>query len=113
MASTPSSRISFAKIDEPLEVPDLLALQSSSFDWLIGSERWRAQADARGEAEAMSGLEEILAEIREEVEKIKADKGVVPGLVTILVGENPASISYVTGKIKTAKRWLKRMYRNW
>jgi len=26
-----------------------------------------------------------------------------PGLVTILVGENPASVSYVTGKQKTSK----------
>ncbi|MBW1729504.1 MAG: bifunctional methylenetetrahydrofolate dehydrogenase/methenyltetrahydrofolate cyclohydrolase FolD [Deltaproteobacteria bacterium] len=47
--------------------------------------------------------EEILAEIKEEVEKIKAEHGVVPGLVTILVGENPASVSYVTAKIRTAK----------
>ncbi|HIC85724.1 MAG TPA: bifunctional methylenetetrahydrofolate dehydrogenase/methenyltetrahydrofolate cyclohydrolase FolD [Desulfobacterales bacterium] len=47
--------------------------------------------------------EQILAEIKEEVEKIKAEHGVVPGLVTILVGENPASVSYVTAKIKTAK----------
>ena len=47
--------------------------------------------------------EQILAEIKEEVEKIKAEHGVVPGLVTILVGDNPASVSYVTAKIKTAK----------
>ncbi|MBN2125706.1 MAG: bifunctional methylenetetrahydrofolate dehydrogenase/methenyltetrahydrofolate cyclohydrolase FolD [Deltaproteobacteria bacterium] len=47
--------------------------------------------------------EEILAEIKAEVDKIKAEQGKVPGLVTILVGENPASISYVTAKIKTAK----------
>ena len=47
--------------------------------------------------------EQILAEIKEEVDKIKAEHGVVPGLVTILVGENPASVSYVTAKIKTAK----------
>ncbi len=47
--------------------------------------------------------EEILAEIRAEVDKIKKEHGVVPGLVTILVGEDPASISYVTGKIQTAK----------
>ena len=48
--------------------------------------------------------EQILAEIKEEVEKIKEKHGMVPGLVTILVGENPASISYVTLKIKTANR---------
>jgi methylenetetrahydrofolate dehydrogenase (NADP+)/methenyltetrahydrofolate cyclohydrolase len=44
----------------------------------------------------------ILAEIKAEVETLKNEKGVVPGLVTILVGANPASISYVTLKIKTA-----------
>ena len=63
MASTRNPRISFAKIDEPLEVPNLLALQSTSFDWLIGHERWRQLADARGETDAKSGLEEILDEI--------------------------------------------------
>jgi methylenetetrahydrofolate dehydrogenase (NADP+)/methenyltetrahydrofolate cyclohydrolase len=47
--------------------------------------------------------EEILAEIKADVDKIKEEHGAVPGLVTILVGEDPASISYVTGKIKTAK----------
>jgi methylenetetrahydrofolate dehydrogenase (NADP+)/methenyltetrahydrofolate cyclohydrolase len=48
--------------------------------------------------------EQILEEITKDVEEIKAQHGVVPGLVTILVGENPASISYVTLKIKTAHR---------
>ena len=48
--------------------------------------------------------EEILEEIEAEVADIKEKHGVVPGLVTILVGENPASISYVTLKIKTAHR---------
>ena len=48
--------------------------------------------------------EEILEEITTEVSEIKEKHGVVPGLVTILVGENPASISYVTLKIKTAHR---------
>lgn len=47
--------------------------------------------------------EKILEEIKTEVDKIKAEHDVVPGLVTILVGENPASVSYVTAKIKTAK----------
>ena len=46
--------------------------------------------------------EEILAEIKAEVDRIKEKHGIVPGLVTILVGEDPASVSYVTGKIKTA-----------
>ena len=48
--------------------------------------------------------EEILKEIAEEVKEIKEKHGAVPGLVTILVGENPASISYVTLKIKTANQ---------
>jgi len=48
--------------------------------------------------------EEILSEIEGEVKKIKEEHGQVPGLVTILVGESPASISYVTLKIKTANR---------
>lgn len=48
--------------------------------------------------------EVILEEVKSGVEQIKEKHGVVPGLVTILVGENPASISYVTLKIKTADR---------
>lgn len=56
-------------------------------------------------AKIISGTE-IAAQIREELKKEVADMkdkhGVVPGLVTILVGKNPASVSYVTGKQKTA-----------
>ena len=48
--------------------------------------------------------EQILEEITSEVSAIKEKHGVVPGLVTILIGENPASMSYVTLKIKTAHR---------
>ena len=48
--------------------------------------------------------EEILEEIIQEVKEIKEKHGVVPGLVTILVGSSPASISYVTLKIQTAHR---------
>jgi methylenetetrahydrofolate dehydrogenase (NADP+)/methenyltetrahydrofolate cyclohydrolase len=48
--------------------------------------------------------EEILEEITAEVKEIKEKHGQVPGLVTILIGENPASMSYVTLKIKTAHR---------
>ena len=48
--------------------------------------------------------EVILDEIQKEVTEIKEKHGVVPGLVTILIGENPASMSYVTLKIKTANR---------
>ena len=48
--------------------------------------------------------EQILEEITAEVAAIKEKYEVVPGLVTILVGENPASLSYVTLKIQTAHR---------
>ena len=57
-------------------------------------------------AKIISGVEvakQIREELKEEVDKLKAQYGVVPGLVTILVGENPASVSYVTAKGKTAK----------
>ncbi|MBI1759735.1 MAG: DNA-directed RNA polymerase subunit beta [Actinobacteria bacterium] len=54
-------RVSFAKIREPLEVPNLLALQVDSYDWLVGSGRWRARN--AGDSAAASGLEEILNEI--------------------------------------------------
>ena len=58
-------------------------------------------------AKIISGTEireQILEEIEKEVKEIKVKHGVVPGLVTILIGESPASISYVTLKIKTANR---------
>ncbi len=56
-------------------------------------------------AEIISGTEirkTILAEIKEEVAELKEKTGKVPGLATILVGKNPASVSYVTLKVKTA-----------
>ena len=50
---------------------------------------------------------EVAQQIREELKKetaqLKQKYNVVPGLVTILVGENPASVSYVTAKQKTSK----------
>ncbi|GAA3534968.1 DNA-directed RNA polymerase subunit beta [Aeromicrobium flavum] len=63
-----TSRISFAKIAEPLEVPELLSLQTDSFDWLIGSDAWRERVEAdlaagRNDVSAKSGLEEIFEEI--------------------------------------------------
>jgi DNA-directed RNA polymerase subunit beta len=65
-ASNPR-RISFAKIKEPLEVPQLLALQTDSFDWLIGNERWQEDVARRLEdgedVSQKSGLQEIFEEI--------------------------------------------------
>lgn len=56
-------------------------------------------------AKVISGTEvakQIRGEIKAEVEELKAKHGSVPGLVTILVGDNPASVSYVTAKGKAA-----------
>jgi DNA-directed RNA polymerase subunit beta len=66
--STAPARISFAKIREPQEVPNLLALQIESFDWLLGNDAWRSrigknERPERGEIPKTSGLEEIFEEI--------------------------------------------------
>ncbi|RDH77012.1 DNA-directed RNA polymerase subunit beta [Mycolicibacterium moriokaense] len=57
------NRISFAKLREPLEVPGLLEVQTQSFEWLVGSERWRDVATARGDVNPVGGLEEVLSEL--------------------------------------------------
>jgi DNA-directed RNA polymerase subunit beta len=62
------ARVSFAKIREPLEVPNLLSLQLDSVDWLLGNDLWRgrlqaAEKSGRGEVPKHSGLEEIFEEI--------------------------------------------------
>ncbi|MEJ6761242.1 MAG: DNA-directed RNA polymerase subunit beta [Candidatus Planktophila sp.] len=67
-SSNAPRRISFAKIREPLEVPNLLALQVESVDWLLGNDLWRSRlAEStntnRGELPSKSGLEEIFEEI--------------------------------------------------
>ncbi|HME63861.1 MAG TPA: DNA-directed RNA polymerase subunit beta, partial [Streptosporangiaceae bacterium] len=67
-ANSGSGRVSFARIREPLKVPDLLALQTESFDWLLGNEKWQArinEARAAGHTNVpeQSGLEEIFEEI--------------------------------------------------
>jgi methylenetetrahydrofolate dehydrogenase (NADP+)/methenyltetrahydrofolate cyclohydrolase len=57
-------------------------------------------------AKIISGTEvakEIREELKKEVATLKEKNGVIPGLVTILVGEDPASISYVTAKQKISK----------
>lgn len=56
-------------------------------------------------ARIISGIETAKAireEIATEVTDLKSRHGLVPGLVTILVGEDPASQSYVAAKNKTA-----------
>lgn len=53
-------RVSFAKLREPLEVPNLLALQTESFEWLVGASAWKSRQE---DPATPSGLDEILAEI--------------------------------------------------
>ncbi|AWB90025.1 DNA-directed RNA polymerase subunit beta [Salinibacterium hongtaonis] len=62
------SRLSFAKISDNLTVPDLLALQTESFDWLVGNDAWKARAadakaSGREDLPSLTGLEEIFEEI--------------------------------------------------
>ncbi|MBF4618294.1 DNA-directed RNA polymerase subunit beta [Clavibacter sp. VKM Ac-2873] len=63
-----ASRLSFAKITDTLTVPDLLALQTESFDWLVGSDVWKRRVEegtkqGRTDLALNSGLEEIFEEI--------------------------------------------------
>jgi len=63
-----AQRLTFAKISDTVEVPDLLALQTESFEWLVGSPVWKkrqAAAKAAGETvvSERSGLQEIFEEI--------------------------------------------------
>lgn len=56
-------------------------------------------------AQIISGTETALtirAELTVEVARLKEEHNLVPGLVTILVGEDPASQSYVAAKNRTA-----------
>ena len=56
-------------------------------------------------ATILSGKEvaqDIRADIAKEVERLK-EKGVVPALSVVLVGEDPASQSYVTGKMRACE----------
>ena len=51
-----------------MQAPNLLALQTESFDWLVGNERWRERMTAANKAHPgslpeTSGLEEIFDEI--------------------------------------------------
>ncbi len=56
-------RVSFAKIREPLGVPNLLDLQLQSFEWLTGDEAWFQRRIDEGDEAPVGGLEEVLNEI--------------------------------------------------
>ncbi len=55
-------------------------------------------------AEIISGTEiskQIRQELKQEVARLKEKHNIIPGLATVLVGENPASQSYVGSKVRT------------
>jgi len=57
-------------------------------------------------AKLISGTEiarQIREEIKQEAIQLKAKYHLIPGLVTVLLGADPGSLSYITGKEKTAK----------
>ncbi len=63
-----SDRVNFGSIREPIDVPDLLGVQTDSFDWLIGNERWakRVEEDKKNgtfTVSPVSGLAEVFEEI--------------------------------------------------
>ena len=63
-----SDRVNFGSIAEPIKVPYLLGVQTDSFDWLIGNERWQqrvAEDEANGTNTVphISGLDEVFQEI--------------------------------------------------
>jgi len=45
----------------------------------------------------------VRAEVKADVERLKASRGLTPGLAVVRVGEDPASKIYVTGKKKAAE----------
>ncbi len=47
--------------------------------------------------------EDIKREVKERAAFLKSEKGIVPGLAFVLVGENPASQSYVRSKGKACQ----------
>ncbi|RSX51997.1 DNA-directed RNA polymerase subunit beta [Bifidobacterium callimiconis] len=63
-----SPRVNFGSIKEPIDVPYLLGVQTDSFDWLIGNERWQKRveedlANGTNTVPHTSGLEEVFEEI--------------------------------------------------
>jgi methylenetetrahydrofolate dehydrogenase (NADP+)/methenyltetrahydrofolate cyclohydrolase len=70
----------------------------------------RLKPDYKREVRAMTAkiingnevAQQIREELKQEVATLKEKHNLVPGLVTILVGDNPASVSYVTAKQKTS-----------
>lgn len=100
-------RVSFAKLQEPMAVPDLLALQTASYGWLIGSDEWRAEHPGE-----KSGLEEIFAEISP-IENTSRTMGLV--LSEPHLDEEKASVAECKDKDLTysAALYLKAEFQNY
>ena len=65
---------------------------------------WRG-GDASMTASIIDGnaiARQIRDEVQADIERLRT-RGVDPGLVVVLVGENPASVSYVRGKTRDAE----------
>ncbi|WP_314688382.1 DNA-directed RNA polymerase subunit beta [uncultured Bifidobacterium sp.] len=63
-----SDRVNFGSIREPIDVPYLLGVQTDSFDWLIGNDRWKARVEEDEKngthtVPHVSGLDEVFQEI--------------------------------------------------
>src|SRR5256714_6973665 len=77
---------------------------------MLGCARLPMETTTRGE-EVVGALKldgarvaaEIKREVAEEVERLKRENGVTPRLVTVLVGDDPASAVYVRNKIRTCE----------
>jgi len=57
-------------------------------------------------AQIISGTEiakQIREELKQEIAELKEKHNLTPGLVTVLVGEDPASQVYVRSKVKTCE----------
>jgi methylenetetrahydrofolate dehydrogenase (NADP+)/methenyltetrahydrofolate cyclohydrolase len=48
--------------------------------------------------------EQIRSELKNEIERLKAEHNIVPGLATVLVGDDPASQVYVRNKTKACEK---------
>jgi methylenetetrahydrofolate dehydrogenase (NADP+) / methenyltetrahydrofolate cyclohydrolase len=65
-----------------------------------------AQPNAHAQASRLDGArvaEEIKREVTEEAGRLRREHGVTPRLVTVLVGDDPASAVYVRNKVRTCE----------
>ena len=78
-------RPTFAKHPDPIEIPDLLSLQTESFDWLVGNPAWRELAGK----DAKTGLDEVFEEISPIEDSANAAQDAKITVVEHRLSENP------------------------